>query len=321
MNYPRLVGVGSYLPSTILTNNDIAKRVETSDEWVIERTGIRQRHIVGPEETAASMGEIAAKRALDYAGVDIQAVDLIVVATSTPDRVFPSTACFIQQRLKITKPIIAFDISAACCGFLYALGTAEQFVRSGASKTALVIGSEAMSRVIDWNDRSTCVLFGDGAGAVVLKQDKNPGIINTRLHSDGNYQDLLFLPNPRSAPHIPDQSSYLQMKGSEVFKLAVNLLNQTVEEILMANQLNKSDIHWLVPHQANLRIIQATAKKLGLSLENVIITVDQHANTSAASIPLALDMGVRSKKIREGDLILLEAIGGGMTWGSSLIRL
>lgn len=315
-----IAGTGSYLPQKILTNADIAAFVDTSDEWIIERTGIKKRHVVAEHETAATMGLMAAEQALVAAQLSAQDIDLIIVATCTPDKFFPSTACLIQQRLNIQKSIPAFDLSAACAGFIYALTVAEQFIANGKIKNALVIGSEAMSRIIDWQDRSTCVLFGDGAGALILSASDTPGIISSHLHAQGKYQDLLFLPNNMAAPALRNDSPYLQMRGHEVFKLAVQALNDAVDEVLQHNNIKTKDIDWLVPHQANLRIIQAIAKRLQLPMEKVILTIAEHGNTSSASIPLALDVAIRDGRIKHGQALLMEGFGGGMAWGSVFVR-
>lgn len=320
MSHARIVGTGSYLPEKILTNKDLESFIDTSDEWILDRTGIKRRHIVAEDETAATMGVAAAKNALDAAKLKADEIDLIIVATCTPDKFFPSTACLIQQQLGIANAIPAFDISAACAGFVYALSVAEQFVKSGTIKNALVIGSEAMSRIIDWQDRGTCILFGDGAGAVVLQASEQPGIISSHIHAQGKHKDLLFLPNDIAAPSLQNDSPYLQMRGHEVFKIAVQSLDEIVDETITFNHLEKDDIDWLVPHQANLRIIKATAKRLGLAMEKVILTVAEHGNTSSASIPLALDTAVRDGRIQPGHTILMEGFGGGMAWGSVLVK-
>jgi 3-oxoacyl-[acyl-carrier-protein] synthase-3 len=319
--YARIAGTGGYLPEKTLSNGDLEKMVDTSDEWIRERTGIRVRHIAADGETTCDLAEVAARRAIEAAGVSAEDIDLIIVATTTPDRVFPSTACLLQERLGVSGTP-AFDVQAVCTGFVYALGVADKFVRTGAARCALVVGAETLSRIIDWNDRSTCVLFGDGAGAVVLKADDEPGILSTHLHADGRYKDLLTVPGGVSQGHasICGNSAYIRMKGSEVFKVAVATLGRIVDETLEANSLQKSDVDWLIPHQANIRIIQATAKKLQMSMDRVVVTVDRHGNTSAASIPLALDAAVRDGRIKRGETLLLEAFGGGFTWGSALVK-
>lgn len=321
--YARIAGTGSYLPEKVLTNKDLEAMVDTSDQWIRERTGIVKRHIAAPDETTCDLAEHAARRALEAAGRKTGDVDLIVVATTTPDKIFPSTACLLQQRLDI-HGCAAFDIQAVCTGFIYALSVAEKFVRTGAAHCALVVGAETFSRVIDWSDRGTCVLFGDGAGAVVVESAEEPGILSTHLHADGAYENLLHVPGGVSRGFdIPDAEGnprFTQMKGNEVFKMAVNTLGRIVDETLQANGMKKSDIDWLVPHQANIRIINATARKLNMSMDNVVVTVDQHGNTSAASVPLALDTAVRDGRIQRGEVLLLEAFGGGFTWGSVLLR-
>ncbi len=321
MNHARILGTGSYLPARVLTNAELERMVETTDQWIVERTGIRERHLAADDETSSTMGLEAARRALSAAGVDAQQIDLIIVATTTPDLVFPATACLIQERLGI-RECPAFDVQAVCTGFVYALTIAEKFIRTGSARCALVIGSETLSRIIDWKDRSTCVLFGDGAGAVVLGRSEEPGIISTHLHADGQHKDLLCVPTGIGTSHRQDAAlrPYVRMEGSEVFKVAVTTLGRIVDETLAANRMQQSDITWLVPHQANIRIIAATAKKLALPMERVVVTVDRHGNTSAASIPLAFDEAVRDGRIRRGDTVLMEAFGGGFTWGSVLLR-
>lgn len=321
MTYARIAGTGSYLPTKVLTNHDLEKMVETSDEWIVERTGIRERRLV-TDETAASMAEQAARAALAMAGKAAEEVDLIVVGTSTPDLVFPSTACLVQKALGIRNGGAAFDVQAACSGFIYALGVADKFIRTGSAQCALVIGTEVMSKIVDWSDRSTCILFGDGAGAVVLEAAASPGILSTHLHADGTYEHLLYASAGLSRNYelLRSEGALIQMRGNEVFKIAVNTLGRIVDETLEANGLQKSDVTWLVPHQANIRIIQATAKKLDMAMEQVVVTVDRHGNTSAASVPLALDTAVRDGRIQRGDILLLEAFGGGFTWGSALVR-
>ncbi len=322
MSYSRIVGTGSYLPEKILTNDDISKFVDTSDEWIRERTGIRQRHVAADGQTTSDLGYEAAVRALKAAGVDASDIDLLIVGTTTPDVIFPSTACLIQHRLG-ANGCAAFDVNAACSGFIYALGVADKFIRSGASRTALVIGAETLTRMLDWSDRGTCVLFADGAGAVVLKADAEAGILSTHLHADGAYRHLLHNPVGVSVGFKPEEKNVgvrVMMTGNEVFKVAVKTLDAVVEETLAANNLDKSAIDWLIPHQANLRIIEATARRLAMPMERVIVTVDRHGNTSSASVPLALDEAVQSGKIKRGELLLMEAFGGGFTWGSALVR-
>jgi len=319
MKHARIIGTGSYLPERVVTNADIAQLVDTTDRWIRERTGIRERHIVVDGETTCDLAEKASRRALKAAGVAPRDIDLIVVGTTTADQIFPSTACLLQARLGIHGPA-AFDVQAVCTGFIYALGVADQFIRTGAASTALVVGAETMSRIIDWSDRDTCVLFGDGAGAVVLRADKKPGILSTHLHADGKHAGLLQVPGGISGGYADDRVPYMRMQGSEVFKVAVTTLSRIVDETLESNGLSRGDIDWLVPHQANIRIIAATARKLGLPMERVVVTVEEHGNTSAASVPLALDIAVRDGRIKPGELLLLEAFGGGFTWGSALVR-
>ena len=318
-DYTRIVGTGGYLPEKILTNQQISELVDTSDNWIFERTGIRERHIAAPSETASSMAEIAARQAIEMAGIAIDSIDLIVVATSTPDCIFPSAACLLQQRLGI-KGCAAFDLQAACSGFIYALSVADQFVKSNNAKKVLVVGSEINSRLMDWSDRATCILFGDGAGAVVLEGSDKPGILSTHIHADGSYKDLLFVPNPLDDQKQNGDMPYVSMQGNEVFKIAVNTLGRIVDETLAANHIQKSDINWLVPHQANMRIIAATAKKLGMPMDRVVLTVQNQGNTSSASVPLALNEAVRDGRIQRGQTILMEAFGGGFTWGSALLK-
>ena len=321
MTHARILSTGSYLPARVLTNAELERMVDTTDQWIVERTGIRERHLAADDETASTMGLEAARRALAAAGVEARQVDLIIVATTTPDLVFPATACLIQERLGVHE-CPAFDVQAVCTGFVYALTIAEKFIRTGSARCALVIGSEVLSRIVDWKDRSTCVLFGDGAGAVVLGAADAPGIVSTHVHADGQYKDLLRVPCGIGTSHRRDSAlrPFVQMEGSEVFKVAVTTLGRIVDETLAANRMQQSDIKWLVPHQANIRIITATAKKLGLPMERVVLTVDRHGNTSAASIPLAFDEAVRDGRIQRGDTVLMEAFGGGFTWGSVLLR-
>ena len=317
----KITGTGGYLPEKVVTNADLEKIVDTTDDWITSRTGIKKRHLVVDGETTCDLAEKAALGAMEAAGLTKDDIDLIIVATTTPDRVFPSTACLLQDRLDI-HGCTAFDVQAVCTGFVYALGVADKFIKSGTHKTALVIGAETMSRTVDWNDRTTCVLFGDGAGAVILQASEEPGILSTHLHADGKYKDLLTIPAGVSENPAMFQSgeAYMQMKGNEVFKMAVNTLGRIVDETLAANNMEKSDIDWLVPHQANIRIINATAKKLSMSMDHVVVTVHEHGNTSAASVPLALNEAVRDGRIKRGETILLEAFGGGFTWGSALIK-
>jgi 3-oxoacyl-[acyl-carrier-protein] synthase-3 len=317
--YATLLGTGGYLPETVLSNDQISQTVDTTDEWIVARTGIRERHIAARHETASSMAEIASRQAIEAAGLEPEDIDLIIVGTGTPDRVFPSTACLLQHRLDIRQGA-AFDVQAACSGFVFALSIADQYIRAGSARHVLVVGSELNSRLVDWSDRSTCILFGDGAGAVVLGVSDEPGVLSTHIHSDGQYHDLLYVPNP--AYHHDDEtaSRYLKMQGNEVFKVAVNTLGRIVDETLEENGLEKTDIDWLVPHQANIRIIMATAKKLGMSMDQVVVTVERQGNTSSASIPLALDEAIRDGRIKRGQTVLMEAFGGGFAWGSALIR-
>ncbi|MBD8165308.1 beta-ketoacyl-ACP synthase III [Erwinia persicina] len=315
--YTKIIGTGSYLPEQVRTNADLEKMVETSDEWIVTRTGIRERRIAGPDETVATMGFHAAERALEMAGIDKNDIGLIVVATTSSSHAFPSSACMIQQMLEIDDAA-AFDLAAACAGFTYALSVADQYIKNGAVKHALVIGADVLARMLDPNDRGTIILFGDGAGAVVLGASEEQGIISTHLHADGRYGQLLTLPNQDRANQ--DQPAYVTMAGNEVFKVAVTELAHIVDETLEANKLDRSSIDWLVPHQANLRIISATARKLGMDMDKVVVTLDRHGNTSAASVPTALDEAVRDGRIQRGQLILLEAFGGGFTWGSALVR-
>lgn len=321
--YARISGTGSYLPEKVLTNKDLEAMVDTTDQWIRERTGILKRHIALDGQTTCDLAEHAARRAIEAAGKTPSDIDLIVLATTTPDKIFPSTACLLQQRLDI-HGCAAFDVQAVCTGFIYALGVAEKFVRTGSARCALVIGAETFSRVVDWTDRGTCVLFGDGAGAVVVEPSPEPGIFSTHLHADGAYESLLHVPGGISRGFdIPDAEGdphFTHMKGNEVFKMAVNTLGRIVDETLHANGMKKSDIDWLVPHQANIRIINATARKLNMSMNKVVVTVDQHGNTSAASVPLALDTAVRDGRIQRGETLLLEAFGGGFTWGSVLLN-
>ena len=321
MSYARITGTGSYLPEKILTNKDLENIVDTNDEWIRDRTGIRQRHIAGEKEYTVDLAEKAARNAIEAAGVSVKDIDLVIVATTTPDRVFPSTACLLQQRLDI-HGCAAFDVQAVCTGFVYALGIADQFFKAGTSKCALVVGAETLSRILDWSDRNTCVLFGDGAGAVVLQADEETGILSSHLHADGSYEHLLTVTYGVSTGkrEILEGSGGITMKGNEVFKMAVNTLGRIVDETLQYNNMQKSDIDWLVPHQANIRIINATARKLSMSLDHVVVTVDKHGNTSAASVPLALDVAVRDGRIKKGETLMLEAFGGGFTWGSVLLK-
>ena len=321
MSYPRIAGTGSILPDRIVTNSELAKSVETSDEWIRERTGIRQRHIVDEAESTGDLAERAARNALDSARIDPSTLDLIVVGTTTPDRIYPSTACRLQARLGAGE-CPAFDVQAVCTGFIYALGVAEKFFRAGGIGRALVVGADTHSRLLDWSDRGTCVLFGDGAGAVVLEASETPGVMSTHLHADGRYEPLLYVDGgtPRGAGRIAEGGAYTKMQGNEVFKVAVRTLRRIVDETLAANRMERTDVDWLIPHQANIRIIEATARKLGMSMDRVVVTVEDHGNTSAASVPLALDAAVRDGRVQRGQILLLEAFGGGFTWGSALVR-
>jgi len=318
----KITGTGSYLPEKVLTNHDLEKMVDTSHEWIVERTGIEKRHIAEKGQTTCDLAEVAARNAIEMAGIAIEDIDLIVFATTTPDLVFPSTACLLQQRLGI-RGCTAFDVQAVCTGFVYALGVADKFIKSGSHKCVLVIGAETMSNITDWTDRGTCIIFADGAGAVILEAtEEDEGILSTHLHADGQYKDLLRTNGGVSSdPDLLDAGGvFMEMKGNEVFRIAVNTLGRIVDETLEHNNMKKSDIDWLVPHQANIRIIKATAKKLKMSMDQVVVTVHEHGNTSAASVPLALDVAVRDGRIKRGEIILLEAFGGGFTWGSALIK-
>lgn len=316
MKYSRILGTGGYLPEKILSNADLEKMVDTSDQWILERTGISQRHIIADEETTSGMAEKAARQALEAANLSPNDIELIILGTSTPDRIFPSTASILQHKLGITNACPAFDVSAACAGFIYGLSIADQYIKSGNVRYALVIGVDAISRLVDWTDRSTCILFSDGAGAVVLGISDQPGIIATHIHANGQYKDLLYAQNRIGELQAP---TYIKMHGNEVFKIAVQKLEEVVTETLGKNNIEKNEIDWLVPHQANLRIIQATAKKLNLSMEKVILTVKEQGNTSAASIPLALNIGVRDGRIQPGHKLLMEAFGAGFVWGAALL--
>jgi 3-oxoacyl-(acyl-carrier-protein) synthase III len=318
MNYSRIIGTGSYLPDKVLTNRDLEKIVDTSDEWIVSRTGIHERHIAAEEQMTSDLALKASERAIAAAGIDRHEIDLIIVATSTPDMIFPGTACILQDKLGI-KNGAAFDMQAVCAGFVYALATADKFIRSGANKCALVVGAEVFSRILNWQDRGTCVLFGDGAGAVVAKVSDTPGILSSHLHADGSYRGILDTPGQIANGQVTG-TPYLYMEGAAVFKLAVRVLEEVAHEALDANNLSVADIDWLIAHQANIRIISHTARKLGLPDSKVIVTVDRHANTSAASIPLALDVAVRDGRVKPGHLVLLEGVGGGFTWGSVLIK-
>ena len=317
MKYAKIMGTGSYLPKQVLTNNDLEKIVDTSDEWIKTRSGINSRHVASGNETAATMGANAAKLALQAADVAADEVDLIIVATATPDRMFPSAACSIQNLLQC-KNAAAFDVSAACTGFIYIMSIADQYIRTDKAKNILIIGTEMLSKVLDWEDRTTCVLFGDGAGAAVLTASEQPGIIDTNLQSMGEYGDILYLPN--AALDIDEAPKKMKMQGREVFKLAVNNFSQLITDTLAANNTTIDELDWLVPHQANIRIIELLAKKLHLPMEQVVVTLGEQGNTSAATIPLALDAAVRDGRIQRGQLLMLAAFGGGLTLGSALVK-
>jgi 3-oxoacyl-[acyl-carrier-protein] synthase-3 len=321
MTYARITGTGGYLPENVMTNDDIAKFVDTNDQWIRERTGIEQRHIVVDGQTTVDLAEGASRLAIEAAGIDASDIDLIILATSTPDKIFPSSACILQARLGI-HGCPAFDIQAVCSGFVYALTVAEKFIKLGSSKKALVVGAEVFSKILNWEDRTTCVLFGDGAGAVILEASEETGILSTHIHADGQYEELLRVPYGIADGYdqVKAGLAFVEMRGNEVFKVAVNTLGRIVDETLAANNMMKSDIDWLVPHQANIRIISATAKKLKMPMDQVVVTVNKHGNTSAASVPLALDVAVRDGRIKKNELLLLEAFGGGFTWGSVLVR-
>ena len=318
MNYSYITGTGGYLPERCVSNKELEQWVNTNDQWIIERTGILNRHLAAAGQDLCDLAEIAAYRALDAARCQVQQIDLIVLGTTTPDRVHPSTACLLQARLG-NHGAMAFDIQAVCSGFIYALSIADQFIKTGVIQTALVVGADIYSRLVDWTDRNTCILFGDGAGAVVLKACPEPGILSSHLHADGAYKDVLTVSGTVAQGRLQGDG-FTKMQGNEVFKFAVKVLTEVVEEALLANQLNINDIDWLVPHQANLRIITATAKKLGLPMEKVVITLAEQGNTSAASIPLALDIAIRDGRIQRGHKLLLEAVGSGFTWGSILVK-
>ena len=316
MIFSKIIGVGSYLPTKVLTNKDLEKSLDTTDEWITLRTGIKERHIVGPDELTSDLAFEAARNAINNAGINSNEIDLIIVATTTPDKIFPSTACNVQTKLGI-KNCPAFDIQAVCSGFIYALSVADNFIKTNSAENILIIGADSMSKITDYSDRSNAILWGDGGGAVVLSAANEQGILSTHIHADGQHEELLHVPKKNINNKIQQT---IEMEGSQVFKIAVNTLDKIVDEALMANQLQKEDIDWLVPHQANIRILEATAKKLEMSMDKVIVTIDRHGNTSAASIPLALDDGIQSGKIKSGQLLLMEAFGGGFTWGSALIR-
>ncbi|QEZ47259.1 beta-ketoacyl-ACP synthase III [Cupriavidus oxalaticus] len=323
--YAKIIGTGSYLPPRRVTNHDLAaqlaeKGIETSDEWIVSRSGISARHWAEPDVTSSDLAVKAAEQAIEAAGIDRQSIDLIIVATSTPDFVFPSAACMVQEKLGITNHCAAFDLQAVCSGFVFALATADKFIRSGSHRNVLVIGTEVFSRILDFNDRTTCVLFGDGAGAVVLTASEEPGILSSAMHSDGSHVDILCVPGNVSGGNVTG-NAFLQMDGQAVFKLAVNVLDKVAREAMELAAMQPEQIDWLIPHQANIRIMQGTARKLGLPAERMVATVHEHGNTSAASIPLALDVAVRDGRIRPGQTVLMEGVGGGFTWGAVLLRM
>jgi 3-oxoacyl-[acyl-carrier-protein] synthase-3 len=315
----RVVGTGSYLPPRVVTNAELARRVDTSDEWIVSRTGIRQRHIADESQTSSDLALEASREALQAAGVKANDLDLIIVATSTPDYVFPSTACLLQAKLGV-RGCTAFDVQAVCSGFVYGLGVADSFVRAGESRSALVVGAEVFSRILDWSDRSTCVLFGDGAAAVVLRADERPGVHATVLHADGAQAGILAVPGNVCGGKIVG-SPFLRMDGPAVFRYAVRVLDEVARETVAKCGMRLGDIDWLIPHQANIRILDATVKKLGLPPERLVVTVDRHANTSAASVPLALDLACRDGRIKPGQRVMLQGVGGGFTWGASLVEI
>jgi 3-oxoacyl-[acyl-carrier-protein] synthase-3 len=316
MIYSKIIGTGGYLPEKILNNRDLEKMFETTDEWITTRTGIKERHIVSAHQYTSDLAVEASKKAIEVSGINPNKIDLIIVATTTPDKIFPSTACIVQTKLGLSL-CPAFDIQAVCSGFVYALSVADNFIKTGSAKCVLVIGADTMSRITDYSDRSNAILWGDGGGAVLLEASDQPGILSTHIHADGAYEKLLQVPSGVS--HQKGKAT-IEMQGNQVFKIAVNTLDSIVDETLEINELEKSDIDWLVPHQANIRILEATAKKLNMSMDRVIVTIDRHGNTSAASIPLALDTAIREEKIKRGETLLMEAFGGGFTWGSALIK-
>lgn len=316
MIYAKITGTGSYLPEKVLTNKALEAMVDTTDEWIFSRTGIRERHIAADDEKTSDLATEAAKQAIASAGIDANHIDLIIIATTTPDKAFPSVATMVQRKLGIAQTECpAFDLQAVCSGFVYALTIADNFIKAGTNKCVLVIGADTMSKITDYSDRSNCILWGDGAGAVILQASDSPGIISTHIHANGDYENMLHV------PRNSDGKDVIEMEGNAVFKMAVNTLDQIVDETLAANNMQKSDIDWLVPHQANIRILQATAKKLNMGMDKVVVTVTGHGNTSAASIPLALDTAVKDGRIKPNDTLLMEAFGGGFTWGSALITL
>ncbi len=319
MSYSKITGTGSYLPAKVLTNFDLEKIVDTSDEWIVSRSGIHERHIAADGEMTSDLALQASLKAIEAAGIVADDIDLIIVATTSPDKIFPSTACLLQDKLGIENGGAAFDMQAVCGGFVYAINTADLYIRAGQAKTVLVVGAEVMSRMLDWTDRATCVLFGDGAGAVIMQASDAPGVLAAKLHSDGRHHALLRA-DGNICNGVVQGDPFIKMEGQAVFKFAVTVLSRVVDEVLLETGMQGADIDWLVPHQANIRIIEATAKKLGLSMDNVVVTVAGHGNTSSASIPLALDVAVRDGRIKAGQTILLEAIGGGFTWGAVLLR-
>lgn len=322
MTFSRVIGTGSYLPEKRLTNSDLERMVDTNDEWIRIRTGICERRIAADDQFTCDLAEQASLKAIEAAGINNSDIDLIIVATTTADQVFPSTACLLQHRLGIEGPP-AFDVQAVCAGFMFALDVADKFIKTGSARCALVVGAETFSRIIDWTDRRTCILFGDGAGAVVLKADNEPGVLSTHIHSDGKYKDLLCVPVGVSINYnlVHQGQAYTTMEGGEVFRWAVTAMSDIIDETLLANNMSKEEIDWLIPHQANIRIINAVGKRAKIPSEKVIVTVDRHGNTSAASVPLALDEAVRDGRIKPGEHILLEGFGGGFSWGSALIRM
>ncbi|NKB62406.1 MAG: beta-ketoacyl-ACP synthase III [Gammaproteobacteria bacterium] len=322
MTFSRVIGTGSYLPEKRLTNSDLERMVDTNDEWIRIRTGICERRIAADDQFTCDLAEQASLKAIEAAGINNSDIDLIIVATTTADQVFPSTACLLQHRLGIEGPP-AFDVQAVCAGFMFALDVADKFIKTGSARCALVVGAETFSRIIDWTDRRTCILFGDGAGAVVLKADNEPGVLSTHIHSDGKYKDLLCVPVGVSKNYnlVHQGQAYTTMEGGEVFRWAVTAMSDIIDETLLANNMSKEEIDWLIPHQANIRIINAVGKRAKIPSEKVIVTVDRHGNTSAASVPLALDEAVRDGRIKPGEHILLEGFGGGFSWGSALIRM
>ena len=318
MMYASIQGVGSYIPEQVLSNSDLEKIIDTTDEWIVQRVGVRERHIIANgHDNTTTMAVIAAKRAIEMAGINYTAIDMIIVGTTTAEYYFPSTACLIQKHLNLRDDIPAFDLNAACAGFIYGLSIANQYIRNGSARHILVVGVDSLTKLVNWKDRSTCILFGDGAGAVILRAQKEPGIVNMIIHANGSYSDLI---TAKSGIWEQEFSPHLHMYGKEVFKLAVTKLGEIVDEIIEKSGFTQSNIDWLIPHQANLRIIEATAKRLGLPKERIILTIEKHGNTSAASIPLAFDFAVRAGKIKRGEMLLLEAFGAGLAWGAALLK-